>query len=98
MQQPTATTTLDSSMQGRPDGTAPAARKDPVRRADGPVIVPTRVDPADNVRVVPQHFENCQLDDLISLIGELLYSLPRLVDVALTPPRPPRSFDARPPD
>lgn len=71
MQQPTATT-LDPAMQGRADGTAPIARKDPVRRADGPVIVPTRVDPVDNVRVVPQHFEHCQLDDLISLIGESL--------------------------
>lgn len=67
MQQPTAS----PPPRGRADGTAPttAARKDPVRRADGPVIVPTRVDPVDNVRVVPQHFENCQLDDLISLIG-----------------------------
>ncbi|GAA5977416.1 hypothetical protein JCM10908_004973 [Rhodotorula pacifica] len=46
-------------------------RKDPVRRADGPVIVPTRVE-ADNVRVVPQQFENCQLDDLITLIASML--------------------------
>ncbi|GAA5968585.1 hypothetical protein JCM8115_003793 [Rhodotorula mucilaginosa] len=70
MQQPTAS----PPPRGRADGAAPttAARKDPVRRADGPVIVPTRVDPVDNVRVVPQHFENCQLDDLISLIASML--------------------------
>ncbi|GAA5864057.1 hypothetical protein JCM3774_006366 [Rhodotorula dairenensis] len=52
-------------------GTQSTARKEPVRRAGGPVIVPTRVEP-DNVRVVPQQFENCQLDDLISLIASML--------------------------
>lgn len=55
-------------------GTASTARREPVRRAGGPVIVPTRVDP-DNVRVVPQQFEHCQLDDLISLIGESSFFL-----------------------
>lgn len=96
VQQPTATA-LDPSMQGRAGETAPIARKDPVRRADGPVIVPTRVDPVDNVRVVPQHFENCQLDDLISLIGESLLILTE-PDQSADAAHGPRSLDARPPD
>lgn len=49
----------------------PSVRRDPVRRAEGPIIVPTQVT-ADGVRTVPQQFENCQLEDLITLIGESL--------------------------
>lgn len=47
---------------------AQTVRKDPVRRADGPIIVKTFV-AGDGVREVPSAFEHCEVEDLITLIG-----------------------------
>ncbi|BGP26087.1 phosphate system cyclin PHO80 [Rhodotorula toruloides] len=58
-------------------GAAPSApgaqgfRKDPVRRADGPIIVKTVVS-GDGVREVPTAFEHCEVEDLITLIASML--------------------------
>ncbi|GAA6030323.1 hypothetical protein JCM8097_009047 [Rhodosporidiobolus ruineniae] len=54
-------------------------RKDPVRLADGPVIVKTVVGP-DGVREVPSAFEHCEVDDLITLICTFTSMLDRLID------------------
>ena len=42
----------------------------PARSVKGPEIIPTRIDREDGIKVVPAAFENCQLDDLIALIGQ----------------------------
>lgn len=42
-------------------------RKEPIRRADGPLLVKTVV-AADGVREVPGAFEHCEVEDLINLI------------------------------
>ncbi|GAA5986573.1 hypothetical protein JCM11641_003679 [Rhodosporidiobolus odoratus] len=55
-----------------PPGPSPtAARREPVRRADGPVLVKTLVGP-DGMREVPCAFEHCEVDDLIALISSML--------------------------
>ena len=56
---------------------APAPSVDaPVRSVKGPEIIPTRIDHEDGIKVVPAAFENCQLDDLIALIGQCFFPLP----------------------
>lgn len=72
-------------------------RKDPVRRAAGPLIVPTQVT-ADGIRVVPQQFENCQLDDLITLIGAFLSLYVDSPEITADSALGVYSLDARPVD
>lgn len=53
-----------------PPAAAPAAGGS----ARGPIIIPTVLG-ADGINELPQQFENCQVDDLITLIGELAEDL-----------------------
>ena len=48
----------------------------PARSVKGPEIIPTRIDREDGLKVVPLAFENCQLDDLIALIGQSAFRAP----------------------
>uniref|UniRef100_A0A0K3CL83 FGENESH: predicted gene_11.70 protein n=1 Tax=Rhodotorula toruloides TaxID=5286 RepID=A0A0K3CL83_RHOTO len=85
-------------------GAAPAApgaqavRKDPVRRADGPIIVKTVV-AGDGVREVPSAFEHCEVEDLITLIASMLDRLIEHNDrIPLTPNSLTRFHSRAPPN
>ncbi|SCV73718.1 BQ2448_6148 [Microbotryum intermedium] len=85
----TSTTTTTAAAAAEPENSSSSSR--------GPKIVPTVLDP-DGLRVVPNLFELCQVDDLISLIASMLDRLIQHNDrIPLTPSSLTRFHSRAPP-